>query len=204
MLAQILTDAPPLASGNFLALGLGMPGPVLVEARRFGDHRGFFLETYSARDFAALGIMDGFVQDNHSLSARPGTVRGLHFQLPPRAQAKLVRVLRGSILDVAVDLRRSSPGFGRHVAVELSAANARQLYVPAGFAHGFCTLSPDTEVVYKVTALYSKDNDFGLLWNDPALKIAWPVTTEAALLSDKDRMQPRLADLPAHFTYSAS
>jgi dTDP-4-dehydrorhamnose 3,5-epimerase len=199
MLAQILTDAPPLASGNFLALGLGMPGPVLVEARRFGDHRGFFLETYSARDFAALGIMDGFVQDNHSLSARPGTVRGLHFQLPPRAQAKLVRVLRGSILDVAVDLRRSSPGFGRHVAVELSATNARQLYIPAGFAHGFCTLEPDTEVAYKVSEVYAPDLDRSLAWDDPDLALPWPFEAAAVQLSDKDRRAPRLRDLPDCF-----
>jgi dTDP-4-dehydrorhamnose 3,5-epimerase len=199
MLAQVLTDAPPLASGNFLALGLGMPGPVLVEARRFGDHRGFFLETYSARDFAALGILDGFVQDNHSLSARPGTVRGLHFQLPPRAQAKLVRVLRGSILDVAVDLRRSSPGFGRHVAVELSAANARQLYIPAGFAHGFCTLEPDTEVAYKVSEVYAPDLDRSLAWDDPDLALPWPFEAEAVQLSDKDRRAPRFRDLPDCF-----
>ena len=199
MLARISTDAASLFSGNFAGIGCGVPGPVLVEGRRFGDHRGFFLESYSARDFAALGIVEGFVQDNHSLSARPGTVRGLHFQLPPRAQAKLVRVLRGSILDVAVDLRRSSPGYGRHVAVELSAANARQLYIPAGFAHGFCTLEPETEVAYKVSEVYAPDLDRGLAWDDPDLALPWPFEAAAVQLSDKDRRAPRLRDLPDCF-----
>src|SRR5215212_7543312 len=126
------------SAGNFSVARFAVAGPLLVSARRFGDHRGFFLETYSARDFAALGIADVFVQDNHSLSAQAGTVRGLHFQLPPHAQAKLVRVLRGAILDVAVDIRRSSPSYGQHVGVELTAENALQLFIPAGFAHGFC------------------------------------------------------------------
>ena len=186
-------------SGNFTAWRFGIAGPVLVEARRFGDGRGFFLETYSARDFAALGVGEAFVQDNHSLSRLAGTVRGLHFQLPPHAQAKLVRVLRGSVLDVAVDIRRGSPSFGRHVAVELSAGNARQLYVPAGFAHGFCTLEPDTEVAYKVSALYAPECDRGLAWDDPDLALPWPVTAAAAQLSDKDRRAPRLRDLPPAF-----
>jgi dTDP-4-dehydrorhamnose 3,5-epimerase len=172
---------------------------VLVSARRFGDHRGFFLETYSQRDFAALGLADVFVQDNHSLSAVAGTVRGLHFQLPPRAQAKLVRVLRGAILDVAVDIRRASPSYGQHVAVELSAENALQLYVPVGFAHGFCTLQPDTEVAYKVTDTYAPDCDRGIAWNDPDLALPWPFDAAAVQLSDKDRRAPRLRDLPAAF-----
>src|SRR5688572_28612228 len=152
-----LTPGASVTAGNFTATRYGdiAGGPVLIGAWRFGDHRGFFLETYSARDFAALGIPDVFVQDNHSLSAAAGTVRGMHFQLPPRAQAKLVRVLRGAVLDIAVDLRRSSSGFGRHVAVELSAANARQLYIPAGFAHGFCILEPETEVAYKASDYYA-------------------------------------------------
>jgi dTDP-4-dehydrorhamnose 3,5-epimerase len=172
---------------------------VLLQPKRFGDHRGFFLETYSTRDFAALGVTDSFVQDNHSLSATPGTVRGMHFQLQPRAQAKLVRVLRGRILDIAVDLRRSSPHFGRHVAAELSAENAVQLYVPVGFAHGFCTLEPDTEVAYKVTDFYAPECDRGLAWDDPDLALPWPVLPGAAQLSDKDRRQPRLSDLPHCF-----
>ncbi|MBY0330050.1 MAG: dTDP-4-dehydrorhamnose 3,5-epimerase [Acetobacteraceae bacterium] len=189
----------PLAAGNFTVLPLDIPGPKLIAARRFGDHRGFFLETYSTRDFAALGITDAFVQDNHSLSAEPGTIRGLHVQRPPVAQAKLVRVLRGAVLDVAVDIRRSSPTFGRHVAVELSAANARQLYVPVGFAHGFCTLEPDTEVAYKVTAFYAPAEERSVLWNDPDLALPWPVAANAVRLSEKDRAAPRLRDLPAVF-----
>src|SRR4029079_19355926 len=137
MLQRIERPSPSsvIQVGNFTATRLAVPGPVLITPRRFGDHRGFFLETYSARDFAALGIADVFVQDNHSLSAQAGTVRGLHFQLPPHAQAKLVRVLRGAILDVAVYIRASSPSYGRHVGVELTAENALQLFIPAGFAH---------------------------------------------------------------------
>lgn len=186
-------------SGNFTAVGFPVPGPVLVTPRRFGDHRGFFLETYSTRDFAALGIPDVFVQDNHSLSARPGTIRGMHFQLPPHAQAKLVRVLRGAILDIAVDIRRSSPFYGRHVAVELTAENAQQLYIPAGFAHGFCTLVPDTEVAYKVTDLYAPECDRGIAWNDPDLALPWPFEAGQVHLSDKDRRAPRLRDLTQGF-----
>ncbi len=182
-----------------MAWRFAIPGPVLLQPKRFGDHRGFFLETYSTRDFAMLGVADVFVQDNHSLSAASGTVRGMHFQLPPRTQAKLVRVLRGRILDVAVDLRRSSPHYGRHVAAELSAENAVQLYVPPGFAHGFCTLEADTEVAYKVTDFYAPECDRGLAWDDPDLVLPWPVRAGEAQLSDKDRSQPRLADLPPCF-----
>ena len=170
----------------------------LVRPRVFADERGWFAETWSARAFAAAGIAEGFVQDNQSLSRPRGTVRGLHFQTPPMAQGKLVRVLRGAILDVAVDLRRSSPTRGRHVAVELTADGA-QLWVPVGFAHGFCTLVDDTEVFYKVTAPYSPAHDRGLAWDDPALGIPWPVSAAEALLSDKDRRHPRLADLPDWF-----
>jgi dTDP-4-dehydrorhamnose 3,5-epimerase len=188
-----------LKSGNFTATRLPVAGPVLVTPQRFGDHRGFFLESYSVRDFAALGIPDVFVQDNHSLSAVPGTIRGMHFQLPPHAQAKLVRVLRGAILDIAVDLRRSSPSYGRHVAVELTADNAQQLYIPVGFAHGFCTLAPDTEVAYKVTALYAPECDRGIAWDDPDLALPWPFDAAAVQLSDKDRRAPRLRDLPPAF-----
>lgn len=188
-----------MRAGNFTLLPLPLDGPRLIAPRRFGDHRGFFLETYSARDFAALGIADAFVQDNHSLSAEPGTVRGLHFQLPPTAQAKLVRVLRGAILDVAVDIRRGSASYGRHVAVELSAENAHLFYVPVGFAHGFCTLTPDVEVAYKVTDFYAPADERSLLWNDPDLGIAWPVAPDAARLSEKDRAAPCLRDLPPVF-----
>ena len=188
-----------LRSGNQTATLFPVEGPILVASRRFGDHRGFFLETYSARDFAALGIPDVFVQDNHSLSAQPGTIRGMHFQLPPHAQAKLVRVLRGAILDIAVDIRRSSPSFGQHVTVELTADNAQQLFIPAGFAHGFCTHCPDTEVAYKVTDLYAPECDRGIAWNDPDLALPWPFDAAEVQLSDKDRRAPRLRDLPTVF-----
>lgn len=199
--AHALTPGASVTAGNFTATRYGSleGGPMLINAWRFGDHRGFFLESYSARDFVALGIPDVFVQDNHSLSAAAGTVRGMHFQLPPRAQAKLVRVLRGAILDIAVDIRRSSPTFGRHAAVELSAANACQLYVPAGFAHGFCTLEPDTEVAYKVTDFYAPELDRGIAWDDPDLALPWPFGAGKATLSDKDRRAPRLRDLPVCF-----
>jgi len=190
---------PRLESGNFRAVPLGLPGPLLISARRFGDERGFFTETYSVRDFAALGIAETFVQDNQSLSAAVGTIRGLHFQSPPQAQAKLVRVLRGAILDIAVDLRRSSPSYGRHVAVELSAANGLQLYIPEGFAHGFCTLEPDTEVAYKVSAPYSPAHDRSLAWDDPDLALPWPFGAANVTLSEKDRGAPRLRDLPPCF-----
>jgi dTDP-4-dehydrorhamnose 3,5-epimerase len=170
----------------------------IVTPRRFADDRGFFSEVFNARAFAAVENRP-FVQDNHSWSAQPFTIRGLHFQSAPRAQGKLVRVARGRVLDVAVDLRRSSSSFGKHVAVELSGANWRQLWVPIGFAHGFCTLEPDTEVLYKVTDYYSAEHDFGLAFDDPALGIAWPVSPEQAILSSKDRKHPRLAALSQVF-----
>jgi dTDP-4-dehydrorhamnose 3,5-epimerase len=163
------------------------------------DDRGFFSEVYSRNTFAEAVFNCEFVQDNHSLSKRAGTVRGLHFQSYPFAQHKLIRAVHGRILDVAVDLRRSSPTYGQHVAVELSSKDMRQLFVPIGFAHGLCTLEPDTEVIYKVSNYYSREHDFGLAWDDPALAIAWPVAPEQAALSDKDRRHPRLADLQAYF-----
>ena len=187
--------SPVRASGNFEALALGIPGPLLIIPRLFRDGRGFFLETWSERDLAALGVVEHFVQDNHSSSAAAGTVRGMHYQLPPRAQAKLVRVLRGAVLDVVVDLRPGSPTYGRHAAAELSAANARQVYVPAGFAHGFCTLEPDTEVAYKASDYYDRDLERGLAWDDPDLALPWPVAADRAALSDKDRRQPRLREM---------
>lgn len=171
----------------------------IVSPKRFGDDRGFFSEVYNRERFVEAGIPTEFVQDNHSWSAKVGTVRGLHFQSAPFAQDKLIRVVRGRILDVAVDLRRSSPTYGRHVAVELSAENWRQLLVPVGFAHGFCTLEPDTEVIYKVSGYYSAAHDHGLAWDDPALGIEWPFAPDRATLSDKDRRQPLLADLPPYF-----
>ncbi|MFV0295089.1 MAG: dTDP-4-dehydrorhamnose 3,5-epimerase [Hyphomicrobiaceae bacterium] len=182
---------------------LEIPDVWLVTPRIFRDDRGFFSETYSMPKLKEAGFHETFVQDNHSLSRSPGVVRGLHFQIEPKAQGKLVRVARGAILDVAVDLRKGSPTFGHHVSAVLSAENWAQLWVPVGFAHGFCTLEPDTEVIYKVTEDYAPDCDKGVLWNDPELGIAWPVASEKAVLSEKDRKNPRLADLPDYFTYKA-
>ena len=168
---------------------------------RHRDPRGFFAEIFREAVLREHGIDVPFVQENHSLSVDRGVVRGLHFQSPPEGQAKLVRVGVGSILDVAVDIRLGSPSYGRHVAVVLSAAEGNQLYVPEGFAHGFCTLEPNTEVFYKVSRYYSRAHDFGMAWDDPALAILWPVSSAEALLSDKDRHQPRLSDLPPYFRY---
>jgi dTDP-4-dehydrorhamnose 3,5-epimerase len=176
-----------------------LAGVKIVTPRKFGDDRGFFSETHNQKRWDEHGLHYRFVQDNHSLSREVGVIRGLHFQTPPFAQDKLVRVVRGRILDVVVDIRRSSPSFGRHLAVELSAENWRQLLAPVGFAHGFCTLEPDTEVVYKVTHFYSAAHDRGLAFDDPELAIDWPVAPERALLSDKDRRWPRLRDLPEAF-----
>lgn len=171
----------------------------LIVPKVLRDDRGLFVETWSARAFSALGVIGPFVQDNAALSRVKGTVRGLHYQAPPHAQDKLVRATRGSILDVAVDLRRRSATFGQHVSAVLSAENGAQLWVPKGFAHGYCTLEPDTEVAYKVTDYYAPAHDRGILWNDPAMAIAWPVDASAAQLSDKDRKQPRLADVTTGF-----
>ena len=177
--------------------------PEVMEIRpvRHRDARGFFSEIFRDDVLRAHGIDPAFVQENHSLSVDRGVVRGLHFQIPPMAQAKLVRAGAGSILDVAVDIRRGSPSYGRHVAVVLSAAEGNQLYVPEGFAHGFCTLEPNSEVIYKVNRYYSREHDCGLAWDDPAIGIAWPVRVADAVLSDKDRRQPVLAELPAYFRY---
>lgn len=176
-----------------------IPAAKIITPKKHGDHRGFFSEVYKQSDLAAAGIDLVFVQDNHSLSAQVGTLRGLHFQSAPFAQDKLIRVTRGRILDVAVDIRASSPTFGQHVCVELSAENWRQFLVPVGFAHGFVTLEPDTEVLYKVTAPYGPANDHGLAFDDPALGIDWRLPHGDLVLSDKDRKHPRLADLPRYF-----
>lgn len=178
---------------------LKIPDVKLIRTPRFSDPRGYFCETFQHSDFGAQGLTCDFLQDNQSSSAQSGTMRGLHFQRPPFAQAKLIRVLRGSILDVAVDLRRSSPSFGRYVAVELNDRDNEQLLVPAGFAHGFCTLEPDTVVFYKVDQVYSAAHDGGINWADPGLGIQWPVAAGAATLSDKDRTLPMLADLTSIF-----
>lgn len=176
---------------------LAIPDVLLIEPARFGDARGFFSEVWSHRSLAQHGLDVAFVQDNHSLSREVGVVRGLHFQRPPAAQGKLVRVVRGAILDVAVDIRQGSATYGQHVSAVLSAENWRQLWVPRGFAHGFATLEPDTEVIYKVDAYYDREADAGILWNDPALGIDWPATD--AVLSDKDRAAPRLAEIAPPF-----
>lgn len=176
-------------------------GLVEFTPRVHGDARGYFAETFRADLFVRECGAATFVQDNQSLSAAPGTIRGLHFQTLPRAQGKLVRCLAGAVLDVAVDLRRGSPSFGQWAGVELSAAKLNALWVPVGFAHGFCTLVPDTIVGYKVTDTYSPEHDRGLAWDDPALGIVWPACADPDLLSAKDRVQPRLADLPPLFAW---
>jgi dTDP-4-dehydrorhamnose 3,5-epimerase len=174
-------------------------GPLLILPKRHLDARGFFSEIFR-KDFfeKTIGSIE-FVQENHSCSERPGTVRGLHFQIAPTPQAKLVRVVHGAIMDVAVDLRNSSPSYGQHVTSTLSAKNFAQLYVPIGFAHGFCTLEPETEVIYKVSNYYDPATEKGLAWNDPALKIAWPVKPSEAAISDKDRGFPPLSKLGTWF-----
>ncbi|GAB4181478.1 MAG: dTDP-4-dehydrorhamnose 3,5-epimerase [Thalassobaculales bacterium] len=181
---------------------LEIPEVKLIRPQQFKDDRGFLSETYNrgalVRD---AGIDVDFCQDIHSMSRLAGTVRGLHFQIPPFQQDKLVRVVRGAIYDVAVDIRQGSPHFGKHVGAVLSAENWTQLYIPAGFAHGFCTLEADTEVVYKVSNFYSAAHDRGLLWNDPALRIDWRLGDRPPVLSDKDRRNPVLSALPELFIY---
>lgn len=173
----------------------------LLKTRRFGDSRGWFSETYSESSLAKAGILDRFVQDNHSYSALPGTIRGLHFQTPPYAQAKLVRCTRGSIMDYAVDVRKGSPTYGKWVSALLSSENGSQLYVPGGFAHAFVTLEPDTEVMYKVSAVYAPECDGGLIWNDTDIGIDWPLPATGPVLSDKDQKLPTLAEFDSPFDY---
>ncbi len=183
---------------------LAIPDVKLLRPRIFEDLRGFFCETFNGPLAEKNGLPDLYIQDNLSLSRPKGTVRGLHFQKPPFEQAKLIRVPRGRILDVAVDIRKGSPTYGRHVAVELSPDRLEHLFIPAGFAHGFCTLTDDTEVFYKVTKVYSPAHDSGISWNDPALGIDWPVSADAAILSDKDRKLPCLKDMPDIFFYDGA
>lgn len=172
------------------AVALEIPDVIIITPRRFSDDRGFFSETYNARNFKAAGVGADFVQDNHSYSAKKGTVRGLHYQAPPHAQSKLVRVLRGAIIDVAVDARKASPTFGQWVKAEISADNGKQIFVPQGFLHGFVTLKPDTEVAYKVDSFYDGASDGSVKWDDPDLGIDWGVDSADAALSEKDAKAP--------------
>jgi len=178
-----------------------IPEIKLLTPAKFSDARGFLSESYSKRAASACGIVAEFVQDNHSVSTQAGTLRGLHFQVPPLAQGKLVRVVRGVILDVAVDIRRGSPTYGQHVSAVLSVANWDQIYIPPGFAHGFLTLEPDTEVLYKVTDYYDARHERGILWSDPDLAIEWGVPVHAVVLSERDRQNPRLADIDPVFRW---
>ena len=179
-------------------------GPLVLTPRRHSDRRGFFSETYNQGSLDKHIGRVHFVQDNHSLSAKEGTIRGLHFQTPPTAQGKLIRVPRGAIFDVAVDIRRASPTYGQHVCAIISSENWQQLWVPAGFAHGFCTLEPNTEVIYKVTQFYSPADERGIAWNDPALGIQWPDVAKNPILAEKDMRYPALADIGDHFEFSAA
>jgi len=173
----------------------------IIQPKRHGDARGFFSETFKQEALVEAGIDLKWVQDNHSFSSQRGVVRGLHFQAEPFGQAKLLRVTRGSILDVAVDIRVGSPTYGQHVAVELSAENWRQLLIPVGFAHGFCTLSEETEVIYKVTARYAPEAEGGLIWSDVGLGIDWPIGDHEALLSERDKQWPAFADFTSPFQF---
>lgn len=178
---------------------LDIPDVLLIEPKRFGDHRGFFSETYSKPDLLAAGIDIEFVQDNHAFSPAKGTVRGLHFQAPPMAQAKLVRVTRGAVWDVAVDIRKGSKTYGRSVGVELSAENWRQLLVPPGFAHGYMCLTDDVEFLYKVSVPYAPETEGGLLWRDAALGLAWPLPVAEGRANARDEALPTLKDLASPF-----
>jgi len=177
-----------------------LPGVCIIEPQVFGDHRGYFMETYSTKAFEEMGIACSFVQDNQSFTAKKGTLRGIHFQNAPMAQAKLVRVTRGAVLDVAVDLRRGSPTYKQWVGVELSAENKRMLFIPRGFGHGFVTLTDDVEFCYKVDNLYSRECDRGVRFNDPAIGVQWGV--EEPVLSQKDTVSPMLAESDCNFVYT--
>jgi len=178
---------------------LKIPEVKLIAPPRFRDPRGFFSETWNQPRFAAAGIPGPFIQDNHAFSTGIGVLRGLHCQVGPNAQGKLVRCVRGAIYDVAVDVRHGSPTFGQYVGAELSADNWTQIWVPVGFLHAYCTLTEETEVIYKVTAPYDKAAERGVIWNDPAIAIEWPIPLNNVILSDKDTLLPRLRDCPAWF-----
>lgn len=180
-----------------------LPAVVILTPARFGDSRGFFSESWNRARMAAAGFDLDFVQDNHSLSAKAGTIRGLHFQAPPHAQAKLVRCGQGRLYDVAVDIRAGSPTYGKWVGVELSAENGRQLLIPAGFLHGFVTREDGTEVIYKCTDVYAPDCDGGIRWDDPTIGIDWGLNGLTPILSDKDAKAPLLADFQTPFSFEA-
>jgi dTDP-4-dehydrorhamnose 3,5-epimerase len=183
-------------------ISLDIPDVKLLRPQRFRDARGVFCEIYSRQSLSLSGLSVDFVQDNCSVSQAAGTIRGLHFQAPPMAQAKLVMVLKGRVRDVVVDCRKGSPTYGNHIGVELDGEDWHQLFVPEGFAHGFCTLEPNTIVLYKVSAPYASELDGGILWNDPDLGIDWPVAANKAVISDKDNQLQRLRDLPSPFSYA--
>lgn len=180
-------------------ISLQIPDVKVIEANLFKDNRGFFLESYSKRNFEKAGIQCNFVQDNHSSSKEVGIVRGLHFQFPPYAQSKLIRVTKGRIWDVAVDLRKASPTYSHHVSIELSATTPKMLFIPAGFAHGFVTLAPNSEVQYKTDAYYTPNQEGGIRWDDPDLAIEWPIKSNSVILSKKDALLPAFKELNSTF-----
>ena len=179
--------------GKFRKIETELEGVYILESTVFEDHRGFFMESYNKRDFEEIGLFFDFVQDNHSLSVQAGVLRGLHFQLNPKAQTKVVRCLKGVIYDVVVDIRKGSPTFGKWIGVILSEYNKRQIVVPKGFAHGILTLVPNTEILYKVDEYYSPEHDRAIRWNDPELKINWPI--KEPILSEKDKNAPFLREI---------
>lgn len=181
--------------------GFDIAGPFAIQPLQRGDERGHFAEIFRADMFATKAGTFDFVQENESLSSRVGTIRGLHFQTDPFAQGKLVRCVAGELFDVAVDIRSGSASYGRWISVILSASKGNQLWVPPGFAHGFCTLEPNTVIAYKTTAYYSHEHDKGIAWDDPTVRVNWPTVATEETLSAKDRIQPRLADLPAYFIF---
>jgi dTDP-4-dehydrorhamnose 3,5-epimerase len=181
---------------------LKIPEVLAISPHRHSDERGWFSEIYRFDALAEHGLRLAFVQDNHVYSRQRGVLRGLHFQLPPKAQGKLVRCVRGAILDIAVDIRRGSPTFGQHVSQELSSANGRQIWLPPGFAHAYVTLEPDCEVIYQVTSYYSPSAERGLAWDDPTLSVDWRIPAEELIISAKDRSNPRLVDLGPAFDYA--
>lgn len=185
-----------------IVYSLEIPEVKMILLKKHLDNRGFFSETFNSRVLEERGIKENFVQDNHSLSVEKGTLRGLHFQVAPKAQGKLVRVIRGSILDVAVDIRKGSPTFGKFIAEELTAEKWNALYIPVGFAHGFITKEPNTEVLYKTTNYYSPEHERGIFWDDPELNISWG--TKDVVLSKKDTQYPTLSESPEYFTYDIS